>query len=610
MEGRLVYANNNDNWEHQDVTQNGIVQPLLTDLYQITMAYAYWKSGKTGDTAVFDLFFRQNPFQGEFTIFAGLDECLKFLQNFHYSNSDIAYLKATLPPSIEEEFFVFLQRLNVNDVTVYAIEEGSVAFPKVPLMRVEGPLIIVQLLETTLLTLVNYASLMATNAARYRMVAGKNVSLLEFGLRRAQGPDGGLSASKYAYVGGFDGTSNVLAGKMYNIPVKGTHAHAYITSFSDIGDLQHKVAKTQKSNLIDDLSEMMSVQRIVHWTDLSGSDHMLVDRNTGQERDLLALSIEWRGKIAGLLDTLVDAASDGELAALISYAIAFPDGFMALVDTYDVKKFNSGPLMDPTVGLTARSHDLLMSGLLNFCAVALALNELGYRAVGIRIDSGDLAYLSNKARECFVKIGNKYNIPWFAQLQIVASNDINEETILSLNEQGHKIDCFGIGTHLVTCQRQPALGCVYKLVEVNGVPRIKLSQDVGKVTMPGRKDAYRLYGADGHALIDLMQRSIEPPPQAGERVLCRHPFQESKRAYVIPTSVEALYKVYWQNGKVCQPQPSLKEVRDRVRASLQTLRQDHKRNLNPTPYKVAVSDCLYNFIHDLWLQNAPIGELS
>jgi len=532
----------------------------LYNLFLLTYTKLQWlmpigSLGKLVTLRSLTFFFRQNPFQGEFTIFAGLDECLKFLQNFHYSNSDIAYLKATLPPSIEEEFFVFLRRLNVNDVTVYAIEEGSVAFPKVPLMRVEGPLIIVQLLETTLLTLVNYASLMATNAARYRMVAGKNVSLLEFGLRRAQGPDGGLSASKYAYVGGFDGTSNVLAGKMYNIPVKGTHAHAYITSFSDIGDLQYK---------------------------------MLVDRNTGQERDLLALSVEWRGKIASVLDTLIDAASDGELAALISYAIAFPDGFMALVDTYDVKK----------------------SGLLNFCAVALALNELGYRAVGIRIDSGDLAYLSNKARECFVKIGNKYNIPWFAQLQIVASNDINEETILSLNEQGHKIDCFGIGTHLVTCQRQPALGCVYKLVEVNGVPRIKLSQDVGKVTMPGRKDAYRLYGADGHALIDLMQRSIEPPPQAGERVLCRHPFQESKRAYVIPTRVEALYKVYWQNGKVCQPQPSLKEVRDRVRASLQTLRQDHKRNLNPTPYKVAVSDCLYNFIHDLWLQNAPIGELS
>ncbi|KAG8226406.1 hypothetical protein J437_LFUL011944, partial [Ladona fulva] len=180
--------------------QNGVIQPLLTDLYQITMAYAYWKSGKINDVTVFDLFFRKNPFGGEFTIFAGLEECLKFLQKFHYSDSDIEYLKQTLPPTIESDFFEFLRQLTAKDVTVYAIEEGSVVFPRVPLLRVDGPLIIVQLVETTLLTLVNYASLMATNAARYRMAAGKNIKLLEFGLRRAQGPDGGLSASKYSYI--------------------------------------------------------------------------------------------------------------------------------------------------------------------------------------------------------------------------------------------------------------------------------------------------------------------------------------------------------------------------------------------------------------------------
>ncbi|KAF4521062.1 hypothetical protein B566_EDAN012361, partial [Ephemera danica] len=180
--------------------QNGIIQPLLTDLYQITMAYAYWKAGKIEDQTVFDLFFRKNPFQGEFTIFAGLEECLKFLENFHYSDSDIVYLKETLAPSIEPEFFDFLHQLTAKDVTLYAVDEGCVVFPRVPLLRVEGPLIIVQLLETTLLTLVNYASLMATNAARYRIAAGKHMTLLEFGLRRAQGPDGGLSASKYSYV--------------------------------------------------------------------------------------------------------------------------------------------------------------------------------------------------------------------------------------------------------------------------------------------------------------------------------------------------------------------------------------------------------------------------
>lgn len=535
--------------------QNGVVQPLLTDLYQITMAYAYWKSEKINDTAVFDLYFRKNPFQGEFTIFAGLEECLKFFENFHYSDSDIEYLKQALPQTIEPEFFVFLRQLTVEDVILSAIDEGSVAFPRIPLMRVEGPLIIVQLLETTLLTLVNYASLMATNAARYRLAAGKHISLLEFGLRRAQGPDGGLSASKYSYVGGFDGTSNVLAGKLYNIPVNGTHAHAYVTSFSDLNELKTKV---------------------------------LAHRSTGVLHDMLDLCTQWREKLAPLLSLPASEASDGELAAWISFAIAFPSGFMALVDTYDVRR----------------------SGLLNFCAVAMALNDLDYRPLGIRIDSGDLAYLSKLARSTFEKVAHQYNIPWFAKLKIVASNDINEDTILSLNEQGHKIDCFGIGTHLVTCQKQPALGGVYKMVEINGTPRIKLSQDVMKVTMPGKKTAYRLYGADGHALIDLLMRSVEPAPQVGQKVLCRHPFQESKRAYVIPTQVEPLYKVYWQNGKVCCHLPGLEEIRDKVKTSLDSLRNDHKRNLNPTPYKVSVSDNLYHFIHELWLQNAPIGELS
>jgi nicotinate phosphoribosyltransferase len=530
--------------------QNEVVQPLLTDLYQITMAYAYWKSGKTRDTAVFDLYFRKNPFQGEFTIFAGLEECLKFFKNFHYSDSDIEYLKQTLPQTIEPEFFVFLRQLTVKDVILSAIDEGSVAFPRIPLMRVEGPLIIVQLLETTLLTLVNYASLMATNAARYRIAAGKSIKLLEFGLRRAQGPDGGLSASKYSYIGGFDGTSNVLAGKLYNIPVNGTHAHAYVTSFSDLTELNIKV---------------------------------LAHRTSGVLHNMLDLCTRWRERLAPLLSLPSSEASDGELAAWISFAIAFPTGFMALVDT---------------------------SGLLNFCAVSMALNDLDYRSVGIRIDSGDLAYLSKLARSTFEKVAHQYNIPWFAKLKIVASNDINEDTILSLNEQGHKIDCFGIGTHLVTCQRQPALGGVYKMVEINGFPRIKLSEDVMKVTMPGKKTAYRLYGADGHALTDYLMRSVESPPQVGQKVLCRHPFQESKRAFVIPSRVELLYKVYWQNGEICCPLPRLEEIREKVRTSLESLRNDHKRNLNPTPYKVSVSDDLYHFFHQLWLENAPIGELS
>ncbi|XP_037081460.1 nicotinate phosphoribosyltransferase-like isoform X2 [Pollicipes pollicipes] len=515
------------------------------------MAYAYWKAGKTKEHAVFNLFFRKNPFHGEFTIFAGLEECLKFVQNFRYSTTDIAYLQSVLPDSVEPEFFDFLRQLTAEDVVVHALDEGEVAFPRVPLLVVEGPLIVCQLLETTLLTLVNFASLMATNAARYRMAAGLEIRLLEFGLRRSQGPDGGLSASKYAYMGGFDGTSNVLAGKLFNIPVNGTHAHAYVTSFSELDELQNKC---------------------------------LVPNGGGEPVDILALALAWREKLALLFMVLPEEASTGELAAFLSFAMAYPNGFLALIDT---------------------------SGLLNFCAVALALHELNYRALGVRIDSGDLAYLSRTARDMFEKISREYDIPWFATLTIVASNDINEETIISLNEQEHSINCFGIGTHLVTCQRQPALGCVYKLVEINGKPRMKLSQEVEKVTIPGRSACYRLFGKDDSALIDLMTRYDEPAPDATgvQKTLCRHPFQEKMRTYVSPSKVVNLHRTYWKDNKVQLPLPTLFEVRQRVQQSLRCLRKDIKRNLNPTPYKVGVSVELYKFLHDLWLEHAPIGEL-
>lgn len=533
---------------------NGIVQPLLTDFYQITMAYAYWKSDKCTDYAVFDLFFRKNPFNGEFTVFAGLEECLKFLENFRYSESDIDYLRKILPLDVEPSFFDFLANLTAKDVKLFAIPEGTVVFPRVPLIRVEGPLPVVQLLETSFLTLVNYASLVATNAARFRIAAGSEMQLLEYGLRRAQGPDGGLSASKYSYIGGFDGTSNVLAGKMYDIPVKGTHAHAFVMSYSSLDDCKLSMLKRKNDNTDVDFKEVCKM---------------------------------YHAELSSLLNILQEEASDGELASFIAYAISFPDTFLALIDTYDVRK----------------------SGLLNFCTVALALNHSGYKAVGIRIDSGDLAYLSKVAHDTFCVVGTSYNLPWFKDLCIVASNDINEETIISLNEQGHKINCFGIGTHLVTCQKQPALGCVYKLVEVNSKPCIKLSLDVEKVTIPSSKSVYRLFGTDGHALIDLMQMKDEPPPEIGKRVLVRHPFQESKRAYVQPIQVRNLYELCFSDGKICTDLPVLSSVRRRVIDSLASLRSDIKRNLNPTPYKVSVSDQLYHFMHNLWLQSAPIGEL-
>jgi nicotinate phosphoribosyltransferase len=284
-------------------------------------------------------------------------------------------------------------------------------FPRIPLLRIEGPIIKTQLLETTLLTLVNFASLVATNAARFRQATGADKTLLEFGLRRAQGPDGGLSASKYCYVGGFDGTSNVLAGKLYGIPIKGTHAHAYVSSYECMNDLTHRE---------------------------------LCDRISGESRPFADLCEGYLAELGPALRILPGETNKGELAAFVSYAIAFPTNFLALVDTYDVLK----------------------SGLPNFLAVARALHECSYQAVGLRLDSGDLAYLSLEVRSKFVDTAKKFNLSYFEHFTIVASNDINEDTLVSLEKQGHAIDSFGIGTHLVTCQKQPALGCVYKLVEV------------------------------------------------------------------------------------------------------------------------------------------------
>jgi len=537
-----------------------VVQPLLTDLYQITMAYAYWKSGKHDNTATFDLFFRKSPFKGEFTIFAGLSDCIDFLKSFEYTDDDITFLKSTLP-HCEDKFFVYLKSLSPNQIKIHSITEGAVCFPRIPLIEVSGPLIMVQLLETVFLNLINYASLVATNAARFRIAAGKKMQLLEFGLRRAQGPNGGLSASKYAYMGGFDGTSNVLAGKMFGIPVKGTHAHAFVSSYHSMDEI-NQLTLEPNSDLDDAIRCPASL-------------------------DFTKACVEWHKVIAEKLHLLPTESSNGELAAFISYAVAFPRGFLALIDTYDVCK----------------------SGILNFCSVAVALNDFGYRALGVRIDSGDLAYLSTVVSGVFHQVAVSFKLPWFADLEIVASNDINEETILSLNDQGHKISCLGIGTHLVTCQKQPALGCVFKLVEIDGLPRLKLSQDVEKVTMPGKKRAFRLYGTDGFAILDLLQTPEESPPQIGVRVLCRHPFEESKRAYVKPYKVEELYQQVWNLGKSINTK-SLDEIREVAQQSLQRLRPDHKRSLNPTPYKVSVTDRLYQFIHKLWLENAPIGELS
>eukprot|EP01104_Vermistella_antarctica_P017932 TRINITY_DN6490_c0_g1_i1.p1 TRINITY_DN6490_c0_g1~~TRINITY_DN6490_c0_g1_i1.p1 ORF type:complete len:645 (+),score=157.01 TRINITY_DN6490_c0_g1_i1:113-1936(+) len=528
---------------------DGFSTPLLTDMYQISMAYAYWRNDRHEEEAVFDLFFRKSPFKGEYTVFAGLEECVRFISDYKFTRVQIAYVK-TLLPDADPAFFDWLEKVDCSAVTVYALKEGTVCFPRIPLLRVEGPVAVVQLLETSLLCLCNFATLICTNAARHRRAAGPEKQLLEFGLRRAQGPNGAVSASRYSVMGGFDATSNVLAGMLFGIVPKGTHAHSFVTSFSETTVLGNTI---------------------------------ITPAGGGEPVDL------WKAVLAARSEIGVDQwkhTNMGELIAFTAYALAYPKGFLALVDTYDT----------------------LCSGIVNFLAVAWALHKFGYKAVGIRLDSGDLAYLSREARAIFQRTAKFLDLPYFRDFTIVASNDLNEKTILSLNQQGHEIDSFGIGTHLVTCQAQPALGGVFKLVQLAGNPRIKLSEDPVKVTLPGRKSAYRLYDKEGKPIFDLLTKEGSAVPSG--KILCKHPFVESKRAYVIPSRVEPLHHCVWRKGRVTYDLPTLDAIRTYIASQLDLMREDHLRPLNPTPYKVSVTDELYKLVHDLWLKESPIREYS
>lgn len=524
---------------------NSLVSALLTDMYQLTMSYAYWRAGRHEEHAVFDLFFRKCPFKGQFTVFAGLSEVVALMNSFSFSPADISYLR-TILPDCEEGFFTWLGGLDCRDVRVYALAEGTLCFPRVPLIRVEGPLAVAQLLETPLLNLINYPSLIATNAARLRLAAGPDKDMLEFGLRRAQGPDGALSASRYSYIGGFNGTSNVLAGKLIGIAVRGTHAHSFVQSYTSFDQIKDPT-----------LDGTNFIEAVKSYRDRLGSKA---------------------------------TSSESELAAFTAYAQAFPNGFLALVDTYDT----------------------LQSGVPNFLCVALALDDLGHRAIGCRLDSGDLSYLSQEVRRMVTEASKTFNRPFLASTNIVASNDINEESLHSLADQGHSIDTFGIGTNLVTCQAQPALGCVYKLVSIEGKPRIKLSQTTSKITIPGRKWVYRLLSAEGVPILDIMLKDGETPPQPGVPVLARHPFVATKRARVTASQVLPLQKLVWDGkaGGIVFDMPTIDEVRAKVAKELAQIRPDTLQRLNPTPYKVSVSEGLHDFLHALWEMEAPIRELS
>lgn len=469
---------------------------LLTDLYQLTMAYAYWKNGLDKKEAVFHLFFRKKTFGGGFTVAAGLEPAIRYLQNFRFETSDLDYLSTLKdasggPMFPEEKFLTYLSNLKFS-CDLDALPEGTTVFPYEPILRVQGPIIQAQLLESPLLNHINFASLIATKAARIRFAA-KTDRVMEFGLRRAQGLDGALTASRSAYIGGCDATSNVLAGKLFGIPVMGTHAHSWVMIF------------------------------------------------------------------------------DEEIEAFRSFAHALPHSSVFLVDTY-----NS------------------IEGVKKAIQIGRELREKGSRMAGIRLDSGDLGYLSIIARQMLDEAG-------FKDAEIVASNELDETLISELKRQGAQISIWGVGTNLVTAKEQPALDGVYKLSAVRdpGGPwkyRIKLSEQMTKISNPGVLQVRRFHN-NSENIGDVV---FDVGTDLSQGCWILDPLDPTRRKWIPPgTSGEDLLKPIFRGGKLIYGIPSLKEVRDYTQEQLSGFHDGIKRFLNPHEYVVGIEKSLYNLKLDL-----------
>lgn len=486
--------------------------PLFTDFYELTMACAYFQSHKKDDHAVFELFYRKNPFGGEFCVVAGHDEIKEALDNYHFTPEEILYLKSH--PAFthaDPAFFTMLEELHLDDIEIYGFPEGSIVFHHEPLLQVRGPLIKVQLLESMLLNHLNFASLIATLSRRIWLVA-EGKTLVEFGMRRAQGPNGAMTATRSSYIGGFTSTSNTEGSLKYNIPSVGTMAHSFVQSFSGI----------------------------------------------------MPETLIWNGKsIEPILEEI--KAQDGqhtnedELGAFLAYSKVFPDSATLLVDTYNSLK----------------------SGVPNAIRVFKILKQFGHKPYGIRLDSGDMAYLSKEARRMMDEAG-------MPDIKIFSSNELDENIIRSLKEQGAKIDAYGIGTKLVTASSDPSLGGVYKLVEINGQPKIKISDNQTKKTIPTCKQVYRLTGENNEYLMDILTHYQEAPLVPGQEYMAHHPFFDDIKARVIPSKVEAMLKQLFKDGRWIG-ETDIYQVREKSLIDMKKLREDIIRYKNPTPYKVALS---------------------
>lgn len=469
---------------------------LLTDLYEMTMMQGYFKT-KNRDVVVFDAFYRSNPCGGGYAVCAGLEQVIDYIKNLHFSAEDISYLKSL--SVFDEDFLNYLKDFRFSG-DIYAIPEGTVIFPREPLIKVIAPIMEAQLIETALLNIINHQSLIATKAARV-CYAAKGDGVMEFGLRRAQGPDSGVYGARAAVIGGCKGTSNVLAGQLFDVPILGTHAHSWIMSFPD------------------------------------------------------------------------------EYTAFKSYAEMYPSACILLVDTYDT----------------------LQSGIPNAIRVFTEMRAAGIPLTyyGIRMDSGDLAYLSKKARRMLDEAG-------FSDAVISASNDLDEYLIQSLKLQGAMITSWGVGTNLITAKDNPAFGGVYKLAAIQQedgtfLPKIKLSENTEKVTNPGNKIVYRIYDNDtGKIRADYICLEGESFDTEEDLILFdpNEPWKKTKLAGGSYTMRKLLVPVF-QGGNCVYTSPSVMEIQAVCNKEMDTIWNETKRFVNPAKIYVDLSDKLYAMKREL-----------
>ena len=459
---------------------------LLTDLYEITMAYGFYKHKKHEEEAVFDIFFRQNKLI-TYSLAAGLQQAMDYLLNWRFSAEDMDYLRSL--KLFEEDFLRYLEKMRFTG-DVYAVREGEPVFPGEPILTVKAPLIQAQFAETALLNIINHQTLIATKASKICRAAGEG-AVMEFGLRRAQGPDAGIYGARAAVIGGCSSTSNVIAGQLFGIPVSGTMAHSWIMDFNS------------------------------------------------------------------------------EYEAFKAYADSYPDNCLLLVDTYDT----------------------LRSGVPNAIKVFKELAAAGHRPRGIRLDSGDFAYLSKKARKMLDAAG-------FPDAIICASGDLDEYSMTSLMQQGAKIDLWGVGTKLITSQEMPALGGVYKLAAVvredgTMIPKIKLSDNAAKITNPSFKNLFRLYDKEsGMAIADLITMREEAVEEE-QPLTIFHPLETWKRTTVKNFRAEPLLHTIVKRGKLVYEFPELMEVQAFSKAELSKFWEEYLRLDMPELYKVDLSEKLH-----------------